>query len=209
MIFFALLFLSGTAMADTSLHMTTQQVSEMKSQGNGKELFKHAQSEGWEIATLAGGCFWGMENLLRQIPGVIETQVGYSGGESKDTNYEEVKTGRTGHAESVQILFDPKKLSYEDILFRFFKMHDPTQLNRQENDVGTQYRSAIFFQNERQKKIAEAVKQRVDKSGKWGKPVVTEIAPLTGFVRAEEDHQKYLVKHPHGYSCHFIRKMDF
>jgi len=184
-------------------------VGELKAQGLGKYLFQFAEKENWEVATLAGGCFWGMENLLKEIPGVIETQVGYAGGVGKTVGYEDVKTGKTGHAESVQILFDPKKLHYEDILLRFFKMHDPTTLNRQENDLGTQYRSAIFYQNEAQKKVAEAVKLRVEKSGKWKKPIVTEITPLSGFVRGEEYHQKYLVKHHDGYNCHFIRKMDF
>jgi methionine-S-sulfoxide reductase len=150
-----------------------------------------------------------MEDLLKAIPGVIETQVGYSGGKNPNARYEDVKTGTTGHAESIQILFDPKKLKYEDIIIRFFKMHDPTTLNQQGNDRGSQYRSTIFYQTEEQKKIAEAIKQRAEKSGKWGKPIVTEITPLSIFVRAEEYHQKYLVKHPHGYTCHYIRKIDF
>jgi peptide methionine sulfoxide reductase msrA/msrB len=184
-------------------------LSEMKAQGYGQFLFKFADSKHWQIATIAGGCFWGMEELLRQIPGVIETQVGYSGGKAKDIHYEDVKTGKTGHAESVQILFDPKKLSYEEILLRFFKMHDPTTKDQQGNDMGSQYRSAIFYRDEEQKKIAEAVKQRVERSGKWGKPLTTQIAPLDVFVRAEDYHQEYLVKHPQGYTCHFIRKMDF
>lgn len=175
----------------------------------GKYLFRFAEKKNWQIATLAGGCFWGMEHLLKEISGVIETQVGYSGGSTRETNYEEVKKGNTGHAEAVQILFDPKKLSYEDILLRFFKMHDPTQDNRQGNDIGSQYRSAIFYNNDEQKRIAEHVKQRVEKSGKWGKPIVTQISPFTGFVRGEDFHQKYLVKHPHGYTCHYIRKIDF
>lgn len=184
-------------------------LAELKDKGYGKYLFQFAEKKKWQTATLAGGCFWGMENLLREMPGVIETQVGYSGGSAKNVSYEDVKTGQTGHAESVQILFDPKKLKYDDILLFFFKMHDPTQTNRQGNDQGTQYRSAVFYQNDEQKKIAEAIKQRVERSGKWGKPLVTQISPFTVFVRAEDYHQKYLVKHPHGYSCHFVRKMDF
>ncbi len=184
-------------------------VDKMKDEGYGRYLFKFAEKKHWEIATLAGGCFWGMEELLRRIPGVIETQTGYSGGKLKEATYDEVKKGNTGHAESVQILFDPGKVSYEKILVQFFKMHDPTTVNRQGNDVGTQYRSAIFYANEQQKKTAEAVKARAEKSGKWGKPIVTEIVPFGEFWRAEEYHQKYLVKHPDGYTCHYIRKIDF
>lgn len=184
-------------------------VDHLKKEGYGKFLFIFASKKHWSVATLAGGCFWGMENLLRQIPGVIETQVGYTGGATSNATYEDVKKGSTGHAEAVQILFDPKKLTYEQILLQFFKMHDPTTANRQGNDIGTQYRSAIFFQNEEQKHIAEKVKERVEHSGKWGKPIMTQIVPAGQFWRAEEYHQKYLVKHEHGYTCHFMRKIDF
>jgi peptide methionine sulfoxide reductase msrA/msrB len=159
-----------------------------------------------ETAVLAGGCFWGMEELLRKIPGVIETEVGYTGGTTSSPSYEDVSTGRTGHAESVRIVFDPKKLSYADLLEKwFFRMHDPTTLNRQENDVGTQYRSAIFVTSEEQRKTAEAVKARVSQSGKWKKPVVTQIVTAGEFTRAEDHHQKYLEKNPGGYMCHYIR----
>jgi peptide methionine sulfoxide reductase msrA/msrB len=159
-----------------------------------------------ETAILAGGCFWGMEELLRNIPGVIETEVGYSGGKTSSPTYSDVKKGSTGHAEAVRIVFDPKKLSYEDLLESwFFKMHDPTTANRQGNDVGTQYRSAIFFTSPAQKKAAEAVKGRIDRSGKWKKPVVTEIVEAGPFTRAEDYHQKYLEKNPGGYTCHFMR----
>jgi peptide methionine sulfoxide reductase msrA/msrB len=184
-------------------------VEKLKEEGYGRYLFPFAQKKNWEIATLAGGCFWGMEKLIQEIPGVIETQVGYTGGNLKNAHYGDVKKGNTGHAETVQILFDPKKVGYEDILLKFFKMHDPTTSDRQGNDVGSQYRSVIFFNSPEQKKVAEKVKERVDKSGKWGKPVVTQIIPAGEFWRAEEDHQKYLDKHPHGYTCHFIRKIDF
>ena len=184
-------------------------LKDLESQGYGQYLFLFAEKMHWELATLAGGCFWGMEGLFREIPGVIETQVGYAGGKSPKATYEEVKTGKTGHAESIQILFDPKKLKFEDILLRFFKLHDPTTLNRQGNDTGSQYRSAIFYQNSEQKAVAERIKKRVETSGKWGKPILTEIAPQTPFIRAEEYHQKYLVKHPDGYTCHFVRKIDF
>jgi peptide methionine sulfoxide reductase msrA/msrB len=120
-------------------------LEDFKKTGYGKYLFRFAEKKHWKLATLAGGCFWGMEKLIQEIPGVVETQVGYTGGASKNVGYEQVKTGTTGHAESVQILFDPKKLTYEDILIRFFKMHDPTTKDQQGNDKGTQYRSAIFF----------------------------------------------------------------
>lgn len=159
-----------------------------------------------EVAIVAGGCFWGMEELIRKIPGVLETEVGYAGGTTKNPVYEDVKTGRTGHAESVKIVFDPKKISFAELLEKwFFKMHDPTTSNRQGNDIGSQYRSAIFYTSEEQKRVAEEVKAKVDKAGKWGKPIVTEIAPAGPFTQAEDYHQDYLQKHPGGYSCHFMR----
>jgi peptide methionine sulfoxide reductase msrA/msrB len=159
-----------------------------------------------ETAILAGGCFWGMEELLRGIPGVLETEVGYTGGATDRPVYETVKTGRTGHAEAVRVVFDPKRISYADLLEQwFFRMHDPTTKNRQGNDVGTQYRSAIFYTTPEQQKTAEAVKQRVDKSGKWRAPVVTEIVPAGAFASAEDYHQDYLQKHPGGYTCHYMR----
>jgi peptide methionine sulfoxide reductase msrA/msrB len=158
-----------------------------------------------ETALLAGGCFWGMENILRTIPGVVDTEVGYSGGELATPSYDDVTTGRTGHAESVRVTFNPQVLSYEALLGYFFRMHDPTTLNRQENDVGTQYRSAIFYMSEEQKRVAEAVKQRVDKSGKWKKPIVTQIVAAGKFWRAEDYHQDYLVHNPSGYNCHVLR----
>jgi len=160
-----------------------------------------------ETIVLAGGCFWGMEDILRKIPGVIETEVGYAGGATKSPSYETVKTGRTGHAESVRIVFDPRKLSLETLLEKwFFKMHDPTTKDRQGNDVGTQYRSAIFVSTPEQRKVAEAVKARVNASGKWRAPVVTEIANAGEFTKAEDYHQDYLEKHPGGYTCHFVRE---
>lgn len=158
-----------------------------------------------EVAVLAGGCFWGMENILRKIPGVLETEVGYSGGSLESPSYQDVTTGRTGHAEAVRVTFDPKVLSYEALLGYFFRMHDPTTLNRQENDVGTQYRSAIFYTSEAQRKTAEAVKQKVDQSHKWKNPIVTQIAPLGQYWRAEDYHQDYLVTNPDGYNCHVLR----
>lgn len=158
-----------------------------------------------ETAILAGGCFWGMEDLLRKIPGVLETEVGYTGGHLANPRYEDTHDSKSGHAEAVRIVFDPAKLGYEELLGWFFRMHDPTTLNRQGNDRGTQYRSAIFYADERQREAAERVKAQVDASGKWKRPVVTEIAPAGTFWRAEDDHQDYLVKHPDGYTCHFLR----
>jgi len=162
-----------------------------------------------EIATLAGGCFWGMEELIRKIPGVIDTQVGYTGGDTPAPTYEVVKTGKTGHAESVQIEFDTSKTSFEEILLNFFKMHDPTTTNRQGNDLGTQYRSAIFFHSPEQKETALKVIERVNKSGAWKKPAVTEVVQAKSFYPAEGYHQKYLVNNPGGYTCHFIRDLKF
>jgi peptide methionine sulfoxide reductase msrA/msrB len=159
-----------------------------------------------EVAVLAGGCFWGMEDLVRKIPGVLETDVGYTGGAAERPTYEVVKTGRSGHAESLRVTFDPKQLSFADLLENwFFKMHDPTTSNRQGNDVGTQYRSAIFYTSEEQRRVAEEVKAKVDRSGKWKRPIVTEIVAAGAFTKAEEYHQDYLEKHPGGYTCHFMR----
>jgi peptide methionine sulfoxide reductase msrA/msrB len=162
-------------------------------------------ADGRQVALLAGGCFWGMEDIIRKLPGVIETEVGYTGGATSNATYEQVKTGGTGHAESIRVTFDPRRLSYEDLLGYFFRIHDPTTPDRQGNDVGTQYRSAIFFLDEEQRRAAEAVKTRVDASGKWKRPVVTEIVPAGEFWPAEGYHQDYLEKNPGGYTCHFLR----
>jgi peptide methionine sulfoxide reductase msrA/msrB len=159
-----------------------------------------------ETAYLAGGCFWGMEEILRKVPGVLETEAGYTGGKTPHPDYEEVHQGNTGHAESVRIVFDPKKLSFADLLDKwFFRMHDPTTVNRQGNDVGSQYRSAIFVTSPEQRKIAEQAKARAAASGRWKRPVVTEIADAGPFTRAEDYHQKYLEKNPGGYTCHYLR----
>jgi len=158
-----------------------------------------------ETAILAGGCFWGMEEIIRKIPGVVKTTVGYTGGATPDPTYEDVCTGTTGHAESIQVVFDPARISYESLLDYFFRMHDPTTLNRQHNDAGTQYRSAIFYTSEEQKQTAERVKTRWDKSGKFKRPITTEITAATTFYPAEDYHQKYLVKNPGGYTCHILR----
>lgn len=162
----------------------------------------HAKTE---TATLAGGCFWGMQDLLRKLPGVISTRVGYTGGTVKNATYQ----NHEGHAEAVEIVFDPAKTSYEHILEFFFKMHDPTTLDRQGNDIGTSYRSAIFYHNDEQRRIAEEVKAKVDRSGAWKRPVVTQIVPAKEFWVAEEYHQDYLVKNPGGYTCHYVRNISF
>ncbi len=158
-----------------------------------------------ETVVLAGGCFWGMEELLRKIPGVLETEVGYSGGSLPKATYQDVKKGTTGHAESVRVVFDPGVLGFEDLLGWFFRMHDPTTLDRQGNDVGTQYRSAIFYSTEEQRATAERMKAAVGRSGKWKNPVVTRIAPAGEGNAGEEGHQDYLQKDPGGYTCHWIR----
>jgi len=158
-----------------------------------------------ETAVLAGGCFWGMEEIIRKIPGVTRTTVGYSGGTTADPTYEDICAGGTGHAEAIEVVFDSSRLSYETLLDYFFRMHDPTTLNRQHNDVGTQYRSAIFYTSDAQKQAAERVKTRWDKSGKFNRPIVTEITAAKKFYSAEEYHQKYLIKNPGGYTCHVLR----
>ena len=162
-------------------------------------------ASGRAVATLAGGCFWGMEDILRQIPGVLETRVGYAGGTFRKPTYKDVTTGETGHAETVEVVFDPKRISYEELLGYFFRMHDPTTPNRQGHDIGTQYRSAIFYHDDEQRRTAERVKEQVERSGKWKGKILTEIVPAGEFYTAEDYHQKYLVKHPGGYSCHYLR----
>lgn len=163
-------------------------------------------SSNLQTAILAGGCFWGMEEILRKIPGVLETEVGYTGGTTSQPTYEAVSTGATGHAEAVRIVFDPKLLSYSDLLEKwFFRMHDPTTINRQHNDVGTQYRSAIFYLTEEQRKTANEVIAKVNSSGRWKAPIVTQVMQASAFIPAEEYHQDYLEKHPDGYTCHYLR----
>jgi methionine-S-sulfoxide reductase len=159
-----------------------------------------------EVAVLAGGCFWGVEDILRDVRGVIDTDVGYTGGWVENPTYEDTHHSKSGHAESIRITFDPSVLSYENLLENwFFRLHDPTTLNRQGNDIGTQYRSAIFPQSPEQAKIAEQVIARVQASGKWKKPVTTTIEPASTWYSAEKYHQDYLKKNPGGYSCHYLR----
>lgn len=159
----------------------------------------------YQQAILAGGCFWGVEELLRQYPGVLSTEVGYIGGATENPTYEQTKTGLTGHAEAVRILFDPKILSYAALLDFFFRLHDPTGKNRQGNDIGTQYRSAIFYYDEEQQLEAHKSIERAQNSSRWDKPIVTEVIAATQFFPAEDYHQKYLQKNPSGYTCHFVR----
>ncbi len=183
-------------------------VEDLEKEGYGQYLplfGKHKPKKTTEEALLAGGCFWGMEDLLREQPGVLKTEVGYTGGHTKNPVYEEVKTGSTGHAESIRVVFDPSKTSYEAILRFFFRIHDPTTPNRQGNDVGTQYRSAIFYKTPEERVIAERVKAEVNASGKWPRPIVTDIVEAGPFYPAEDYHQDYLEKNPGGYTCHWVR----
>src|SRR5689334_14346217 len=158
-------------------------------------------SEATERAILAGGCFWGMQDLLRRYPGVISTRVGYTGGDVKQATYRNHGT----HAEAIEILFDPAELSYRELLEFFFQIHDPSTKNRQGNDLGMSYRSAIYFTSPEQERIAHDTIADVDASGLWPGKVVTEVAPVGDFWEAEPEHQDYLQRIPHGYTCHFPR----
>lgn len=154
-----------------------------------------------ETAILAGGCFWGMEDLIRRQPGVVKTRVGYTGGDVKNATYRNHGT----HAEGIEIIFDPAKTSFRRILEYFFQIHDPTTKNRQGNDVGMGYRSAIYYLNDEQKRVALDTIADVEASGLWPGKVVTEVEPAGDFWEAEEMHQDYLIKYPNGYTCHFPR----
>ena len=154
-----------------------------------------------ERAVLAGGCFWGMQDLLRQYPGVISTRVGYTGGDVPNATYRH----HGNHAEAIEIIFDPQTISYRRLLEFFFQIHDPSTRNRQGNDVGTSYRSAIFYTSDEQRRIAEDTIADVDASGLWPDKVVTEVVPASDFWEAEPEHQDYLQRYPGGYTCHFIR----
>ncbi|CUT14243.1 Peptide methionine sulfoxide reductase MsrA EC 18411 [Bradyrhizobium sp.] len=154
-----------------------------------------------ERAILAGGCFWGMQDLIRKQPGVVATRVGYTGGAVKNATYR----NHEGHAEAIEITFDPAKTSFRTMLEFFFQIHDPTTLNRQGNDLGTSYRSAIFYTSDEQKRIAGDTIADVEASGFWPGKVVTEVAPAGEFWEAEPEHQDYLERYPDGYTCHFIR----
>jgi peptide-methionine (S)-S-oxide reductase len=154
-----------------------------------------------EKAILAGGCFWGMEELIRALPGVTATVVGYTGGDVKNATYR----NHGNHAEAIAITFNPDELPYRRLLEFFFQIHNPTTRNRQGNDIGASYRSAIFYLTEEHKNTAQQVIREIDASGKWPAAVVTEVVPATDFWDAEEEHQAYLQKHPYGYTCHYIR----
>jgi peptide-methionine (S)-S-oxide reductase len=154
-----------------------------------------------ERAILAGGCFWGMQQLVRRLPGVVSTRVGYSGGDVKNATYRSHGT----HAEAIEITFDSSQTSFRDLLEFFFQIHDPTTLNRQGNDRGTSYRSAIFYTSEEQRRIAEDTIADIEASGLWPGKVVTKLSPAGDFWEAEREHQDYLERHPNGYTCHFVR----
>ncbi len=154
-----------------------------------------------ERAVLAGGCFWGMQDLLRRFPGVISTRVGYSGGDVPNATYR----NHGMHAEAIEVIFEPEKTSFRDLLEFFFQLHDPTTKNRQGNDGGVSYRSAIFYTSDEQRQVAEDTIADVDASGLWPGKVVTELAPVGDFWEAEPEHQDYLQRYPSGYTCHFVR----
>ena len=154
-----------------------------------------------ETAILAGGCFWGMQDLIRKLPGVISTRVGYTGGDVANATY----YNHAGHAEAIEIVFDPAAISYRDLLEFFFQVHDPTTMNRQGNDIGDSYRSAIFTLTDEQRAVAEDTIADVDASGLWPGKVVTEVTPAGPFWEAEPEHQDYLERYPNGYTCHFVR----
>lgn len=158
-----------------------------------------------EKATLAGGCFWGVEEIFRKLPGVVDTRVGYTGGSLPSPTYKQVCTGETGHAEAIEIRYKPELISYETLLHYFFRLHDPTTLNRQGNDKGSQYRSAIFYHSDKQREIALSVMNSEEISKRWSKPIVTELSAAGPFYEAEEYHQDYLQKNPQGYNCHYLR----
>lgn len=156
-------------------------------------------------ATFAAGCFWGVEKILGALPGVVETQVGYAGGQTKNPTYEEISTGRTGHAESVEITYDPAKISYNKLVLTFWQYHDPTTRNQQGPDIGSQYRSVIFVHDEEQRKIAREQIKILEEAKIFKRPIVTEVISAGTFTRAEEYHQKYLKKNPRGYCSHHFQ----
>jgi peptide-methionine (S)-S-oxide reductase len=160
-----------------------------------------AMTETTERAVLAGGCFWGMQDLIRRRPGVISTRVGYSGGDVANATYR----NHGSHAEAIEIIFDPTRTSYRDVLEFFFQVHDPTTRNRQGNDIGASYRSAIFYADDDQRQVALDTIADVNASGLWPGDVVTEVEPVGPFWEAEPEHQDYLEKYPNGYTCHFPR----
>ena len=171
----------------------------------GKLRAKTDPDKGLKRAIFAGGCFWGLQELFRKLPGVRSTRVGYTGGELDKPTYRDVKTGNTGHAEALEIEYDPSELSYDDLVRFFFQIHDPTTLNIQGNDVGTQYRSAIFVSDQEEANIASNIIEAIQDAGVLPGPIVTEVVRARTFYEAETEHQDYLQRVPDGYSCHFIR----
>jgi peptide methionine sulfoxide reductase msrA/msrB len=198
--FISVLELNAQGYGEYLKNFTSEVIEQAKA-----ERSRKIESGAYEVTILAGGCFWGVQDLINKIPGVITSEVGYSGGSLDNPKYEAVKTGSTGHAEAVQITFDPKVVSFSSLLDFFFKMHNPTTIDQQGNDIGSQYRSEIFFTSHNQKEAALQKIKEWDSSGKWKKPIVTKVTPATQFYRAEEYHQDYLVKNPDGYTCHYYR----
>ncbi len=192
-----IIILSGVASYSCKEVKSTNKESE-------KSEMDSTQNMNLETATFGGGCFWCTEAIYERVKGVKSVVSGYSGGTVKNPTYEEVCTGTTGHAEATEITYDPKVVSYDDLLEIFFKTHDPTSLNRQGADVGTQYRSVIFYHNDEQKKKAEYYKTELDKSGAWDKPIVTQIVSFTNFYPAEDYHQDYFAKNPNQGYCAYV-----
>lgn len=182
-----------------SLRFVPYQDLDKEGYGNYKTLFNY------ETATLAGGCFWGVEKLLEEVPGVIDATSGYTGGTTKNPTYKQVSTGKTGHAEAVQVTFNPKIISYKELLGYFWRLHNPTQINKQGPDIGTQYRSAIFYHSEEQRIIAEQSKKEFDEKKIFSNPAATEIVEFKEFYPAEDYHQDYYDNNP-GLICHALRK---
>ena len=185
-------------------------LQEMEALGYGSHLARFREAgvalPETETAILAGGCFWGMQDILREVEGVIMTRVGYCGGNLPNATYEAVKRGGTGHAEAVMVVFDPARLSLQTLLEDwFFRMHDPTTRNRQGNDIGDSYRSTIFYRNDAQKAVAQASIKIAGESGRWTRPIVTTVEPVKNWSDAEAYHQDYLMKNPGGYTCHWLR----
>jgi peptide methionine sulfoxide reductase msrA/msrB len=193
-------------MNSASLRFIPAENLEKEGYGEYAKLFKKDSQSGskTELATFAAGCFWGAEHIFKDLKGVVKTTVGYTGGATEHPGYRDVSTGATGHAEAVRVEYDPMVITYEELLDYFWRLHDPTQLNRQGPDVGTQYRSAVFYHNEAQKKAAEKSKEKFNKSGVFKSKVVTAIVPAGTFYDAEEYHQDYFGKNP-GRSCHILR----
>ena len=187
--------------AFSSCAQQTDSKKNLTAMNNEKE---NMNSHGMDTATFANGCFWCTEAIFQDLEGVTKVTSGYTGGASKNPTYREVCSGETGHAECLQIIFDPAKISFDELLEVFWKTHDPTTLNRQGNDAGTQYRSAIFYHNEKQKELSEKYKKELDVSGAFKNPVVTEITPFTVFYPAEDYHQQYFNLHGSEPYCQFV-----